>query len=349
MLTFSADIKRQLISISEDYKVFLEGSILKIINHEGDEAFKQYLDTAKRLDKGVRIKRLDITKQIQDQNKELKRVNDNVETLNTALRESLSKEVYANKMIRVHSNQLEKQNRDLSEFSDMISHNLRAPIASILGIINLMKINKETYTLDDQTLFDHLETSTKKIDSILKDVSDILQIRDDGNIYNEPIFLDDVFNISLQKLETSIHDSGGVVVHDFSGASKVVATKSYLESIMFHLLSNSFAYFSRERQLMVQVTSTVEDGCFLLRVTDNGKGIKESHRDQIFEPFKKLDYSSKGKGIGLYLVKNHTEAMGGQLSVFSKLGEGSVFTIKLPLLSLDSSNSDNSSSRDTHS
>jgi signal transduction histidine kinase len=65
-------------------------------------------------------------------------------------------------------------------------------------------------------------------------------------------------------------------------------------------------------------------------VTDNGIGISENNFEKAFEPFRKLDYSSTGKGIGLYLARSQAEAMGGTLTVQSELGKGSIFTLRLP-------------------
>ena len=329
MLSLSDDIRKALIAIAQETQVYLEGNILKLIDPVDDPDFRSYLEEAVRRDRAVRQRRLDITKQVQRQNKELVTFNDQNSLLNEELRRALDEQRKAKDDLLETLKKLEKQNQDLAQFSWMISHNLRGPLASALGIINLLK-DFNLVTPDNRDLYNHLKTSALRMDEILYDVSMLLEIRDDPPILNEPLDVAEIFNTCCQKLKSMVDQSGVEFQQDFSCCTTITATRIYLESIITNLLSNAMQYRSAERPLKVTVTSGNESGFCLLHIADNGKGIKENDLERIFEPFRKLDYSSTGKGIGLYLARSQAEAMGGNLTVTSEVGKGSVFTLRLP-------------------
>jgi signal transduction histidine kinase len=329
MLEFNDDIRKALIAIAGDTQVHLEGSILKLIDPGDDPEFRAYFDEAVRRDKAMRQRRLDITKQVQHQNKELTRFNDQNAVLNAELRNALEEQRKAQDKLLLALEKQERQNQDLAQFSWMISHNLRGPLASALGIINLMKDFK-LVTPDNRDLYNHLRTSALRMDEILTDVSMILEIRDDPPILNEDINVDELFTTCCDKVKNLIDQHGASVSCDFSCCTTIYATKVYVESIVTQLLSNAIQYRAADRSPQVTVFSGSENGFCTFSVRDNGKGIRHSDLSKVFEPFRKLDYSSTGKGLGLYLSRSQAEAMGGTLTVTSEIGHGSVFTLRLP-------------------
>ena len=179
-------------------------------------------------------------------------------------------------------------------------------------------------------MYDHLKSSILRMDEILHDVSVLLEIRNDPPLLNETIDLGELLNGCLEKLSTLQEQSGVKLRSDFSCCSSIFATRIYLESILISILSNAMQYCSNERLLEVAVFSDSEPGFCLLKISDNGAGISKDNLEKIFEPFRKLDERSKGKGNGLYLARSQAEAMGGSLSVESELGKGSTFILRLP-------------------
>ena len=111
MLTFDKKTKEQLIYLSENKNIYLEGNIIKIVDTEGDEELKKYLDDCLKKDKENRKKRLEITKKVQEQNKELVKLNEENELIMTELRESLQD-------IEESKTQIEKQNLELIQWKD---------------------------------------------------------------------------------------------------------------------------------------------------------------------------------------------------------------------------------------
>ncbi|MFM7194538.1 MAG: sensor histidine kinase, partial [Bacteroidota bacterium] len=315
-------------------RVYLEGNILKLFNPNGDPELETYLTTAVQKDKSMRQKRLDITKQIQIQNRELSRFNDQVTLLNKDLTLALEEQKKAKEQLLVTLAKLEKQNRDLAQFSWMISHNLRGPLASTLGIVNLLK-NFYQDSKDYRDLYDHLRASALRMDEIMADVSMLLEVRDSPPILNEDLDMKSVFDEACRQVGALWEEYSGGVKVDFTGCPRVLATRIYLQSILMHLISNALQYRSPDRSLEVKLTSGIDDGFLVLTVSDNGSGIAVNDHEKIFEPFRKLDYASKGKGLGLYLSRTLAEAMGGTLTVASDLGAGAVFTLRLPLNGTD--------------
>lgn len=312
MIKLGQHLRQIFIEIGKSSKVFLEGSIIKLVDHENDPDFTEYLNEANRQDKSIRRKRLEITKQIQTQNREL---------------------IAAKKVLEQTLKKLEKQNKDLAEFSWMISHNLRGPVSSALGVINLLS-RKGVVTPGNEDLVFHLVESTKKMDQILGDVAELLEIRDHPDELRD-LSLATIVDNSCDYVDDWLKAAKGNVVLEIDNDLMIRGSEKYLQSILNNLLANSIQFRSPHRTLAVKVSVSKTDEHAVIMVEDNGKGIAREDWQKIFEPFKRLDYSSTGKGLGLYLVRTQTEAMGGEVSVFSMPDSGSVFTVKLPL-SMDS-------------
>ena len=101
---------------------------------------------------------------------------------------------------------------------------------------------------------------------------------------------------------------------------------------MLNLISNAIKYHSENRPLKVDIKSSLnKSNEIVIQVKDNGIGIDlEKHGNEIFAMYKRFDSHTEGKGLGLYLIKNQVESLGGRISVKSTLGKGSLFTVKLP-------------------
>ena len=139
MLSFSDEIRKAFIDLAQSTKVYLEGNILKLIDPGDDPEFRAYLEESVRKDKFARQRRLAITKQIQQQNKELIYHDEKNQLLNDELKLALIEQQKSKDQLIETLKKVQKQNKDLAQFSWMISHNLRGPLASSLGIVNLMR------------------------------------------------------------------------------------------------------------------------------------------------------------------------------------------------------------------
>lgn len=223
------------------------------------------------------------------------------------------------------------QNRDLQQFTYIVSHNLRAPVANAIGLGNLLAvIDKDTGEFD--TTLDYLRTSIHKMDSVLKDLNTILSIRDKkGTIENEVVRLAPICRQVLEELQEPIEECGGEVLTNINESVQVCGNKAYLYSIFYNLLSNAIKYRSPERRLRVSIKcfGSTEKGC-LISFSDNGSGFDmDSAGDKVFQLYKRFHTTSEGRGIGLYLIKSHLEAMGGHIEVTSQVMAGTKFLLYL--------------------
>jgi PAS domain S-box-containing protein len=222
------------------------------------------------------------------------------------------------------------QNKNLQEFTYIVSHNLRAPVANALGLANLLYKTDSNSDIFKNSL-GYLKTSVLKMDTVLKDVNMILAVKDKQDVLEmEQVRLYDVFREAYNYLKEPTLLCGGNVTIDLPEDLTVNANKAYLFSIFYNLLSNSIKYRSGERQLEIKVGYCTQgpDGNLLISFSDNGTGFDaEKAGNDIFKLYKRFHKDKRGRGMGLFLVKAHIEAMGWKIEVNSRLGEGTTFLI----------------------
>ena len=330
MIKLNEETRKALVQLALDTQVYPEGNILKLLNTDDDPDFKSYIEKATARDKSMRQRRLEITKQIQIQNRDLTKFNEQITILNKDLTIALEEQKKAKEQVIAALKVLERKNRDLAQFSWMTSHNLRGPLASTLGVINLLRDYMQA-SADLKGLYDHLRGSAMKMDEVLADVAMLLETRDAPPIHNEELKLQAILVGCVERLQAKGMNLSSALKSDFSACTSIISTKVYVESILEHLLSNAFQYRSEVRELAIIVTAVIEEEVAVIRIADNACGIKAEDLEKIFEPFKKLHFSSTGKGLGLYVARTQAEALGGSLTVTSEFGAGSVFKLQLPV------------------
>ncbi len=254
---------------------------------------------------------------LQELNREIASLNDNLEAEVHKRTAQLEKAVL----------QLEKQNHDLEQSSYVISHNLRGPVATILGLSKIFNRENLADPMNEQ-VFDHLETATEKLDEIVIDLSTIVSLRNNPVPELENVDLTEVIESVKEKLHSEIVASQANIETDFSSTPNLFSVKSYLENALYNLISNSIKYQSGEPP-NIKIYTQQTNGTVNLCVKDNGVGINKSDLSKIFEPFKRLSTTGVGKGLGLYLVKSQIEALHGEVTVQSEPGMGSTFIISL--------------------
>jgi PAS domain S-box-containing protein len=226
---------------------------------------------------------------------------------------------------------LYRHNRDLQQFTYVISHNLRAPLANALGLATvLIKVDKNSDAF--ATALTSLRQSMVQADDVLKDLNLVLSIRDKKDMLAlEPLALKEVCEQAINNLDEALHGCGGRVVLNVEPHLMTRGNRAYLYSIFYNLLSNSIKYRSEERTLQVDIEcSTGEHGGPTITFTDNGSGFDMFKAgSEVFQLYKRFHTNQRGRGIGLFLVKTHVEAMGGKIAVTSEVNFGTRFTIDL--------------------
>jgi signal transduction histidine kinase len=222
---------------------------------------------------------------------------------------------------------IEKNNR-LEQFTFIISHNLRAPLARLSGLSEILKLSNETEEV--KKIVSHIVTSTNDLDQVVKDLTIILGIQKMSTHVMREIRLDEVLHRVMNTLEQEINETDAQVSIHLT-ANTIVSLYAYVESILYNLISNALKYRHAERRPVIQITSSLVDDRVRVDIGDNGLGIDlEAHQGQMFSLYKRFHFHVEGKGLGLYLVKTQLSALRGKIEVSSVVDVGTNFSLYFP-------------------
>jgi PAS domain S-box-containing protein len=231
--------------------------------------------------------------------------------------------------------ELYRHNRDLQQFAYIISHNLRAPLSNALGLATLLtKVDRQSPVFD--TSLAHLRTSMGQADTVLKDLNLVLSLRDPHDVQPpERVALGEVCQQAVANLDEPLRQCGGLVQLKIPDDLAVRGNRAYLYSIFDNLLSNSIKYRAEGRALLIEVTCSCDgQGGLSISFTDNGSGFDlVKAGPNVFQLYKRFHSKQPGRGIGLFLVKTHVEALGGKIAVSSEVNCGTRFLIQLDTFS----------------
>lgn len=228
-------------------------------------------------------------------------------------------------------NDLIQRNRDLEQFTNIVSHNLRAPVANIIGLNNYML--KKDLSPEKKNEFDiALHQSVAALDNVIRDLNNILQLRKEIEEQKTLVRFSDL----IEKINTSIADqiknNSVRFILDFNEVSEMMTIKSYLYSIFYNLISNSIKYKQLQQNPVIEIKSKINKKNIILTFKDNGLGFDmNKNTSEIFGLYKRFHKHVEGKGLGLYMVKSQVESLGGKISVTSEINKGTEFTIEFEI------------------
>lgn len=229
--------------------------------------------------------------------------------------------------------ELTKSNNDLKQFSFITSHNLRAPLSNIQGILSLIKT--DDLCSNNSEMFQYLKISTTQLQQTIKDLTDIIVIRDRPGIHTEEIDLPHLFNNVKENFLNTLHEIPHQLKTNFQ-LEKAVLNKSYIESIFTNLVSNAIKYRAKERSLEINISTYLSGHSNLvINFTDNGIGFDyERCKNRVFGMYQRFHNNVEGRGLGLFMVRSQVSSMGGTIKLESEINEGTRFIIELPLNNL---------------
>ena len=224
-----------------------------------------------------------------------------------------------------------QRNKDLEQFSYIISHNLRAPVANISGVTELLQMpGIDKY--DERNFIRDLGASVKKLDDVIMDLNYILQLKNKENKEKEHVKFSELLTEIKLSLNELIISNDVEIISDFSVVDEIPTLKSYLCSIFLNLITNSVKYRRQDLQPVIEITSRRLTDKIQLSFKDNGLGIDLGARgSQVFGLYKRFHSHVEGKGMGLFMVKTQVESMGGKISIFSEVNKGTEFRIEFEL------------------
>jgi len=230
-----------------------------------------------------------------------------------------------------HQNtELEKLNHELDQFVYSASHNLRAPLLSVKGLLTL--IEQEEMEVPTRKLFiEEIHKSIQRLDGTIKD---IIEYSKNARLDIQPSCID------LEQLIRNTHEDlkfyEGTTVSlelHLEQSAPFYSDERRLKSIVHNIMSNSVKYSDNQKDaswLKVEI-ETNERGC-VFEFTDNGKGIPTEYQSRVFDMFYRATSERSGSGLGLYIVKEMTERIGGTVELESQLGIGTKLRLTLPML-----------------
>lgn len=222
------------------------------------------------------------------------------------------------------------RNAHFEQFSYMVSHYLRAPLVNIMGSAELLDY-KQTSTDELIKIAGHMSNSAHKLDEVIRDLNEILNIKVNSTSVNEKINISELVNEVVLAMQ-NLHAADDVVFQiEIKDDGNLNAVRIYLYSILYNLIHNSVKYRNPDKEAIVFIGSRRVGRSIEIVVKDNGLGMDiNKWGDGIFGIYKRFHKHVEGKGLGLYMVKTQVESMGGNIDVKSEPGIGTEFTILLP-------------------
>jgi PAS domain S-box-containing protein len=233
-------------------------------------------------------------------------------------------------LLKKQNEELIRINSELDRFVYSASHDLRAPLMSVKGLINMIKLDPEKQNTDQYLAL--IEKSVNKLDHF---ISDIIHYSRNARMDIMPKQID--FNELLQESIDSLRYMEGAdtvkSIRNIVQDAPFCSDYSRLLMVFNNIISNAVQYRdTRKEDSYLKIDILVDAKRAILRFSDNGIGIPEEYVDKIFKMFFRANADSKGSGLGLYIVKGVLEKLEGSVSVQSRIGEGTTFNFEIPNL-----------------
>jgi len=269
---------------------------------------------------------------LQQAQDELKLLNTNLEQIvvdrtNDVIKTKQQLQV-SNQELSTKNDMLVKTNNDLDNFIYTASHDLKAPISNIEGLIGTLKdaINNNAST-DITAILTMFNESVKRFKSTIIDLTDISKAqREAGKDVEEISFTKVIEDVKLSIFDM-ISTTNTRITIDTSACDSFRFSRKNFNSIIYNLISNAVKYRSPERAPEIIITTEKTDSYVLLKVQDNGLGIAQKNLPQVFTMFKRFHDHVEGTGVGLYIVKRIMDNAGGKIEVESEVGKGTTFKV----------------------
>ncbi|NVK75257.1 MAG: PAS domain S-box protein [Oceanospirillaceae bacterium] len=238
----------------------------------------------------------------------------------TALRER-------DKQLRGVVEQLENRNKQLKEFSHIVSHNVRSPIGNLNLLLDIYDDAENEQ--ERAEIMEKLKQVNSSLNELLEELLETVKILDHDEIESDMNSVGDAIRQAQKLLSRQIEDAEVVFDVDIENPSEVYYPKVYLSSLLLNLMSNAIKYRSDDRRLHIEISTRInEDGECELRFSDNGSGIDmKRYGHKVFGLHKTFHRNKPGKGLGLFMTKTQVESCGGSIKVSSQVDEGTTFIV----------------------
>jgi len=233
-----------------------------------------------------------------------------------------------NTKLRLKNNSLKKVNEELDSYVYRTSHDMRSPLTSLMGLIYLIKTEKDIDKIEELTIMQ--ENCVNKLDLHIQQIihlSKNIKTESQLQLIDFRFMLKDIFEeLSYFEQANNVHK-----IIRIGGIAEFYSDTYRIQTILNNLISNSFKYYRiSDGRPTIEIDIHVSLKSTTILIKDNGAGIPEEKLPNIFDMFYRASNQSKGSGLGLYIVKEMVEKLNGTISVKSKLNVYTQFIIELP-------------------
>ena len=232
----------------------------------------------------------------------------------------------AQNQLETRNFELQKLNEELDRFVYSASHDLRAPLASILGLISLSRT--ETSNDDKNKYLAMMEQSIRTMDEFISEITEYSRnLRLQTEISS--IQFEDIINASFEHLKFMSSQKPKIKL-DLNGTEGFSSDPDRIKLVFNNLFSNSIRYAKPGSDPEINIKVRVKDESATIEVSDNGIGIEPEHKDRVFDMFYRANDTNVGSGLGLFIVQETVQKLGGTISLESEPGKGTDVKIILP-------------------
>ncbi|MCC9070703.1 HAMP domain-containing histidine kinase [Flavobacterium sp. F-65] len=236
--------------------------------------------------------------------------------------------IISKKEVEAKNENLILANKELDRFVYSASHDLRSPITSLKGLIEITQMEDDLEQIREY--LNLMKSSLIKQDQFISDIIDYSKNKRKGVVF-ESISLVNLFGGAIIQ-HTHLRNADRIIV-DIEILVDIIKSDSLrLKIIINNLLSNAIKYADESKEEMrIQIKAYIEGNFYKIEVIDNGIGIKPEFKEHIFEMFYVID-SNKGSGLGLYILKEAVKSLNGSIELESEFTVGSKFIVTIPRL-----------------
>ena len=232
----------------------------------------------------------------------------------------------SNKDLNQSIEELSRINHELDNFVYSASHDLKAPLNNLEGLIALLDTS-EKEELNQEEILRMIAESVRRLKNSINDMTLMVQTAKDNYRINKVNF-DVVLNEIKSDLNHLITSTGTSLNFDLE-VKNIQFPRKEIRSILFNLISNAIKYQEPNRAPVITVRTRQVAEKILLEVEDNGRGIEAEHLEHLFNKYFRINSVVEGSGLGLYIVKRMVKNRNGKIEVVSTVGKGSTFSVFL--------------------
>ncbi|MBI1768354.1 MAG: hypothetical protein HYR67_08265 [Bacteroidetes bacterium] len=223
--------------------------------------------------------------------------------------------------------ELMEQNLQLEQFAFMTAHNLRGPVARLMGLTSIFNSTELADPINKE-IINKIQDSANDLDEVIRDIATILQVKKSVAESFSTIKAGLMIRKVLSALHPEIQKKKITVVNTVDHSLSIRGIQPYVYSVFYNVISNSVKYSDDRKWSSINISSLRTDDSVQIAFSDNGIGFDaESQREKLFKPFSRLNSKREGKGLGLYLVKIEMDSMNGGVGIQSQIDVGTTVTL----------------------